>query len=294
VPEAAVQDRQDQPSPPGPEPAAPEVAAQDRQDQPSVPGPEPAAPEVTPQDQPPAPGPEPATAETTPQDQPVPDAQPTPAAASPRSRKPSARSVRREAARGKLQEIITRVDGEIEEAKGTEARTRKTVMELKDRIRTLTAERDAAEGDARAALDKEIEQLNDQLTKDDGGGYQDQLTGATRRVYDLKQYVKKVKAALTLNRPGLRAATKRAIEVLCNWQQLLDGRWIDANTKKVITDKVVFGHKPDFEHWRLAIQAVEQGMTQAQFNDWVNAHPEWFQIESKAENESHAHENHAD
>ena len=181
----------------------------------------------------------------------------------------------------------------IEKAKATEARTRKTVIALKDRIRSLTAERDAAEGDARAALDKEIEQLNDQLFKDDGGGYQDQLTGATRRVYDLEQYVKKVKSALALNRPGLWTATKLAIMELCKGQ-LLGGRWTDANTKKVITDKVVFGHQPGFEHWRLAIQAVEQGMTQAEFTAWVNKHPEWFWIESKAENESHAHENHED
>lgn len=151
-------------------------------ERPTTPRPEPATPEATPQDR---------------QDQPAPDVQPAPAAASPRSRKPSARSVRREAARGRLQEIITRVNGEIEEAKATEARTRKTVVELKDRIKTLTAERDAAEGDARAALDKEIEQRNDELTKNDGGGYQDQLTGATRRVYDLEQYAKKVKRALS-------------------------------------------------------------------------------------------------
>ena len=31
-------------------------------------------------------------------------------------------------------------------------------------------------------------------------------------------------------------------------------------------------------------------MNQAQFNDWVNRHPEWFQIESKADNLSHANE----
>ena len=297
VPEIAAPDQQTQPAAPKPEPAVPEIAAPDQQNQPAAPKPEPAVPEIAApdqQNQPAAPKPEPAVPEVAAQGQPVPDVETAPAAASPRGRKPSARSVRREAARGRLQEILTRVNGEIEEAKATETRTRDTVAKLKGRIKALTAERDAAEGDARAALDKEIEQRKNELANDDGGGYQDELTGATRRVYDLEQYAKKVKGALTLERPRLWAATKRAIKALCSKQQLPDGRWIDANTKRVITDSVVFGHKAGFEHWRLAIQAIERGMTQAQFDDWVNKNPDWFQIESKAENESHAHENHED
>lgn len=31
-------------------------------------------------------------------------------------------------------------------------------------------------------------------------------------------------------------------------------------------------------------------MTQEEFNDWVNAHPEWFQIESWENNRSHKFE----
>jgi hypothetical protein len=32
------------------------------------------------------------------------------------------------------------------------------------------------------------------------------------------------------------------------------------------------------------------GMNQEQFDRWVNDHPEWFQLETKANNESHRYE----
>ena len=34
-------------------------------------------------------------------------------------------------------------------------------------------------------------------------------------------------------------------------------------------------------------EAMERGMTQAEFNDWINSHPEWFRLEAPGPNRSH-------
>ena len=72
----------------------------------------------------------------------------------------------------------------------------------------------------------------------------------------------------------------------------MDGKYLDANTGEVIDGDpdLAFGHKYGFEHRRLALQAAEEGKNQSEFNAWVNEHPEWFQVEKKANNESHRFE----
>jgi HNH/ENDO VII superfamily nuclease len=65
------------------------------------------------------------------------------------------------------------------------------------------------------------------------------------------------------------------------------GQYLDANTGEAIEGEPVSGHVYGREHRRLVLEASEKGMTQEQFNNWVNDHPEWFQLETKASNESH-------
>jgi hypothetical protein len=35
------------------------------------------------------------------------------------------------------------------------------------------------------------------------------------------------------------------------------------------------------------MEAGQKRMSQEQFNDWVNSHPEWFEMQSQAYNRSH-------
>jgi hypothetical protein len=58
-------------------------------------------------------------------------------------------------------------------------------------------------------------------------------------------------------------------------------------TGKPIDGPYHYGHDFGFEHRRLAVEAQIRGMNQAQFNDWVNSHPEWFRIEAPETNLSH-------
>jgi len=44
------------------------------------------------------------------------------------------------------------------------------------------------------------------------------------------------------------------------------------------------------EHRRLVKEAKAKGMTQKEFNDLINDHPEWFQIEDPSSNLGHKYE----
>jgi hypothetical protein len=70
-----------------------------------------------------------------------------------------------------------------------------------------------------------------------------------------------------------------------------DGKFIDPNTGKVLEDgKKHYGHIPGHENRRILKEAESKGMTQKELNDWVNSHPEWFQIEDPLSNMSHKFE----
>ncbi len=96
------------------------------------------------------------------------------------------------------------------------------------------------------------------------------------------------KAKIKLRRPRLRKATRQKIEDAA--KKTPEGKFISATTEEVIEGKFHYGHIEDREHRRLVADAQRQGMTQAEFNDWVNSHPEWFQIEDPKSNLSHRHE----
>lgn len=92
-----------------------------------------------------------------------------------------------------------------------------------------------------------------------------------------------------LKRPYLRDATRKVIED--STPKALDGsgRYIDPDGQ-VRNGPYQYGHSYGKENRRLIIEAGEKGMSQEQFNDWVNNHPQWFRMESKEYNLSHAGE----
>ena len=100
-------------------------------------------------------------------------------------------------------------------------------------------------------------------------------------------YLGEVQSPLT--RPPLRAATVRAIETAAE-RDPSTGFPLDANTGEVLTGEYDYGHVYGRENNTLIEEATERGMTQAEFNDWVNSHPEWFQIESVSNNRGGAFE----
>jgi hypothetical protein len=92
-----------------------------------------------------------------------------------------------------------------------------------------------------------------------------------------------------LKRPYLRESTRRTIENSTPKAPDGSGRYIDPDNV-VRNPPYQYGHAFGFENRRLIIEAGERGMTQEQFNEWVNSHPEWFRMESKEYNLSHAGE----
>jgi RHS repeat-associated protein len=100
-----------------------------------------------------------------------------------------------------------------------------------------------------------------------------------------------------LKRPYIRKSTRVAVEVKA---RKTGGRFTDPNTGRPIPggkrrpDSVAqgeyhLGHKPGHENWRLLEEAEAKGMTQKEFNNYVN-NPDFFQIEDPIENMSHQHE----
>jgi hypothetical protein len=96
------------------------------------------------------------------------------------------------------------------------------------------------------------------------------------------------KSPKKLRRPYLRQATRQKIEEAA--KKTPEGKFISAANKKVIEGEFHYGHISGREHRRLVTEAQRQGMTQAQFDDWVNSHPEWFRIEDPQSNLSHRYE----
>lgn len=125
------------------------------------------------------------------------------------------------------------------------------------------------------------EELEGLLESDELGGYKE----------DSRKQSKKEEAileSLELKRPTLWEPTKNLVRKAA--KKTSDGKFLDANTAEVINGEPVFGHIYGRENRRLILEASAKGMTQEQFTKWVNDHPEWFQLETKANNESHRFE----
>jgi hypothetical protein len=105
-----------------------------------------------------------------------------------------------------------------------------------------------------------------------------------------------------LRRPYIRNSTRQQIEqTAVNDGHVEDGRYTDPNTglpipggkrrpNSLAEGEYHLGHVTGHEHRTLEAWAEAQGMTQKEFNDYVNNHPEFFQIEDPLENMSHKHE----
>ena len=130
----------------------------------------------------------------------------------------------------------------------------------------------------------------DVLRDSEGGGLLDERQGYIEERQKLRETEERLQESLSLERPALRESTKKAIRDAAERMPPPDNRFMDFNDKKPIDGTPHYGHKFGFEQRRLALDAQAKGLNQAQFNDLVNAHPEWFQIESEANNLSHAFE----
>ncbi|WP_258105912.1 S-type pyocin domain-containing protein [Vibrio jasicida] len=90
----------------------------------------------------------------------------------------------------------------------------------------------------------------------------------------------------SLERPSLRAETKRQIEA--GARKDANGQFIDK--KNNIIEDWHYGHKHGLENRRVLRAADEMGMTQAELNDFMNTHSDYYQIEDAKTNLSHAGE----
>lgn len=97
------------------------------------------------------------------------------------------------------------------------------------------------------------------------------------------RYVSNGEPKPTLNRSSLRAETKRKIEAEA--RKDANGNFTDKNGD--IIDDWHYGHKHGVENRRIIRAGEHLGMTQEQLNDFVNDHPNYFQIEDKTHNLSH-------
>ena len=95
------------------------------------------------------------------------------------------------------------------------------------------------------------------------------------------------KTTKKLHRPYIRKSTRSAVEAAA--PKLPDGTFIDINTNKPIIGKYDLGHVSGHEFWRERNNAMAQGWSQKQFNDYMN-NPKFYQIEDPISNRSHIFE----
>ena len=173
-----------------------------------------------------------------------------------------------------LQQKKTETEAKLKELSDQISRANRRLTHLKEQANALS--KDSGE---RAKVMEEHRATKEALRglQEEQGGYIDD-----RIRYNKQQAA--LEKALELERPGFRKDTLDAIKAAA--KKTADGKFIDPNTNKVIEGDFDIGHKYGREHRRLVLEAVEKRMTQAEFNDWINNHPEWFQIEDPASNRS--------
>ena len=94
-------------------------------------------------------------------------------------------------------------------------------------------------------------------------------------------------AAKQLRRPYIRKSTRDAVEAAT--PKLPDGRFINVNIDAQINGKYDVGHVTGHEFWYERDLAMAKGMTQKQFNDYMND-PFFYRIEDPISNRSHKFE----
>ena len=192
------------------------------------------------------------------------------------------RSSLRERATKKLEELRSeqaKTEAKIAELQKGLSTAEMEVNRLKERL--LKMPRDSAERPKLLEeFNKAKEKLADIKERDELGGYREERRKQV-------QTEKAILESLELRRPGLWESTKAAIRKAA--KKNAAGKYLDPNTGLPIKEPV-YGHKYGYENRRLILKASSKGMTQEQFTEWVNKHPEWLQIEEKVNNESHFYE----
>ncbi len=90
------------------------------------------------------------------------------------------------------------------------------------------------------------------------------------------------------NRPSLRKDVTEPLYAQYEFRNVGEhGQYKLKGTDIVIDGPFDIGHVPGWEHRRLDFAADQLGLTQAQFNDFVNAHPQNFRIENRSDNRNH-------
>ena len=115
----------------------------------------------------------------------------------------------------------------------------------------------------------------------------DDITDSLNAAKKVDKVVDTVKTTKKLHRPYIRKSTRQAVEAAA--RRAPDGRFLDANTRKIINGKYDLGHKYGHEFWYERDQAMAKGWSQKQFNDYMN-NPDFYQIEDPFLNRSHRFE----
>ena len=84
-----------------------------------------------------------------------------------------------------------------------------------------------------------------------------------------------------LHRPYIRKSVRQTVED--RGKKTVDSKWRDANTNEGFDGKYDLGHKPGYEFRTMKRWAEEKGMTQKEFNDYMN-NPDFYQIENPSLN----------
>jgi hypothetical protein len=196
-------------------------------------------------------------------------------------------SVRRSGVREQAQKKLGELQAEKVKTQAEIARLEKELSDANIKVNRLKKKAlESAEGSSERAkaleeLKAAKEELNELREADELGGYKEERSKQNQLEEDIL-------ASLELKRPSLWQSTKDKIRAAA--KRNADGKFLDANTGEVIQGEPVYGHTYGRENRRLILEASEKGMNQEQFNQWVNEHPEWFQLETKANNESHRFE----
>jgi hypothetical protein len=194
---------------------------------------------------------------------------------------------RRQGVREQAQKKLETLQGEQQKTRAEIARLEEELSDANIKVNRLkqkvfnspegSPERASALAEFKAAK----EALKELQEADELGGYREERAKQAKAEEEILE-------SLALKRPSLWEATKAAIRKAA--KRNAEGKFLDANTGEVIQGEPVYGHKYGRENRRLILEASEKGMTQEEFTKWVNDHPEWFQLETKANNESHRFE----
>ena len=101
-----------------------------------------------------------------------------------------------------------------------------------------------------------------------------------------KQAFSSKNSSTKLRRPYLRKETREQIQA--NAPKNEKNQFMYKG--KVIEGKWDYGHVYGKENWAEIQKAEIKGKTQAEFNDYINSHPEFFEIQPHDVNISHAEE----